>query len=199
MENMDDVDDVDEMENTEGTEDAQGTERGRGSDTAPDRSLADGVRAAFLAEAATAARYTYCAQVAGIEGHPEAARVFGELAESVACAAHGHLDVLRDLLGGDDPETGRVLGDPARALEDTGRALGDTRRNLAAAIGGDLGEATELYPGLAARAHRDGAADLASWLETLCALKKTHVDRLEQALTGLTEPTGPRFAGNGAP
>ncbi|MFF0450573.1 rubrerythrin family protein [Streptomyces sp. NPDC004609] len=151
-------------------------------DGAPDQSLADGVRAAFLAEAATAARYTYFAQVAEIEGHTEAARVFGELAESVACAAHGHLDVLRDLLGGDDPGTGR--------------ALGDTRRNLAAAISGDLGEATERYPGLAARAHTDGVADLASWLETLCTLKKTHVDRLEQALTGLTEP---RFAGNGAP
>ncbi|MFD3980173.1 rubrerythrin family protein [Streptomyces griseus] len=148
----------------------------------PDRSLTDGVRAAFLAEAATAARYTYCARVADIEGHPEAARVFGELAESVACAAHGHLDVLRDLLGGDDTGTGPVLG--------------DTRGNLAAAISGDLGEAGERYPGLAARAHLDGAADVASWLETLCTLKRTHVDRLEQALTGLAEP---RFAGNGAP
>ncbi|GGY47191.1 hypothetical protein GCM10010342_37920 [Streptomyces anulatus] len=108
--------------------------------------------------------------------------MFDELAESVACAAHGHLDVLRDLLGGDDP--------------DTGRALGDSRSNLAAAISRDLGEATERYPGLAARAHLDGVADLASWLETLCTLKKTHVDRLEQALSGLTEQ---RFAGNGAP
>ncbi|NEE12481.1 rubrerythrin, partial [Streptomyces sp. SID7499] len=42
----------------------------------------------------------------------------------------------------------------------------------------------------------EGVADLASWLETLCTLKKTHVDRLEQALTGLTEQ---RFTGNGAP
>ncbi|MGX2993442.1 rubrerythrin family protein [Streptomyces sp. JNUCC 64] len=148
----------------------------------PDQSLADGVRAAFLAEAATAARYTYFARVAEIEGHTEAARVLDELAESVVCAAHGHLDVLRDLLGGDDPGTGR--------------ALGDTRRHLASAIDGDLGEATERYPGLAARAHLDGVADLASWLETLCTLKKTHVDRLERALAGLTEQ---RFAGNGAP
>ncbi|WP_371627176.1 rubrerythrin family protein [Streptomyces sp. NBC_01116] len=148
----------------------------------PDQSPADGVRAAFLAEAATAARYTYFAQVAGIEGHTEAARVFGELAESVACAAHGHLDVLGDLLGGDDPGSGLVPG--------------DTRGNLASAISGDLGAATERYPGLAARAHLDGVADLASWLETLCTLKKTHVDRLERALTGLTEP---RSAGNGAP
>ncbi|MFJ8969631.1 rubrerythrin family protein [Streptomyces anulatus] len=148
----------------------------------PDQSLTDGVRAAFLAEAATAARYTYFARVAEIEGRTEAARVFGELAESVVCAAHGHLDVLRDLLGGDDPGTGR--------------AFGDTRHNLAAAISGDLVEATDRYPGLAARAHLDGVADLASWLETLRTLKKTHVDRLEQALTELAEP---RFAGNGAP
>ncbi|NEB86996.1 rubrerythrin [Streptomyces anulatus] len=148
----------------------------------PDQSLTDGVRAAFRAEAATAARYTYFARVADIEGHSEAARVFGELAESVACAAHGHLDVLRDLLGDDDPGAGH--------------ALGDSRGNLAAAISGDLAEATERYPGLAARAHLEGVADLASWLETLCTLKKTHVDRLEQALTGLTEQ---RFTGNGAP
>lgn len=92
----------------------------------PDQSLADGVRAAFLAEAATAARYTYFARVADIEGHTEAARVFDELAESVACAAHGHLDVLRDLLGGDDPDTGRALGDsaaisPRRSAATSGR------------------------------------------------------------------------------
>lgn len=144
--------------------------------------LADTVRAAFGAEAATAARYAYFARVAEIEGHTEAAWVFGELAESAACAAHGHLDVLRDLLGGDDPAAGHPLG--------------DTRGNLAAAITGDLREATDRYPGLAERAHADGIADVASWMETLCALKKTHVHRLEQALAGLAEP---RYAGNGAP
>jgi rubrerythrin len=131
------------------------------------------LRAAFVAESTTTQRYTYFAQIAEIEGHTEVARLFGELAESVACAAHGHLDFLCP------------TADPT-----TGQPVGETQLNLAAAMAGELRDATSLYPRLAGAAHAEGLADAAGWLTTLSGLKKAHVDKLRQALTRLSEPAG---------
>ncbi|WP_211346979.1 rubrerythrin family protein [Saccharothrix australiensis] len=144
------------------------------------KSLLSDLRSAFAGEAMTVQRYTYFAQVAEIEGHVEVSRLFTELAESVACAAHGHVDFL---LHSADPTTGRPLG--------------ETPLNVAAAVSGELHEATERYPKLVAAAHAEGMADLASWLTTLCALKKAHVAKLEQALAGLSEPPLAATSANG--
>lgn len=130
------------------------------------------LREAFVAEAMTAARYSYFAQLAEIEGHIEVGQLFTQLAESSTCAAHGHLDFLQH------------LADPL-----TDRAIGDTQLNLIAATTGELRQAAESYPVLAELAHTEGVADLASWLETLIALKSAHVTRLDQALAALSEPT----------
>jgi rubrerythrin len=130
--------------------------------------LLSGLRSAFAAESMTAQRYAYFAQTAEIEGMVDLARLFTELAESAACAAHGHLDMLE-------------YADPA-----TGQPIGESRLNLAAAVTAALKEASEFYPGLTARAHAEGIADTASWLETLSALKKAHVARLNAALTALS-------------
>lgn len=131
------------------------------------------LREAFAAEAMTAARYTYFAQMAEIEGHIEIGQLFTQLAQSSACAAHGHLDFLQH------------LSDPL-----TDRAIGDTQLNLVASITGELRQAGESYPMLAELAHAEGVADLASWLETLIALKGAHVTRLDQTLAALSdEPT----------
>jgi rubrerythrin len=137
------------------------------------RRLQSTLGAAFAAEAMSVQRYSYFAQLAEIEGHIEVARLFGELAESNACAAHGHIDVLQ------------LTADPA-----TGRPIGTTHLNLASAIAGELREANQGYPDLAAAALADGHTDVASWLTTLCALKKAHVDKLEKALSLLTVEMG---------
>src|SRR5438045_7856672 len=129
-----------------------------------------GLRAAFRGEAMTASRYTYFAQMAEVEGQLGAATLFRDLAESVATAAHGHIDFLRQ------------ISDPA-----TGRPIGETHLNLASASVGELREASDLYPRLAAAAHADGLADVASWMETLGALKRAHVAKLEAALAALTQ------------
>jgi rubrerythrin len=118
----------------------------------------------------TVQRYTYFAQVAEIEGFPEAARLFTELAESAACAAHGHLDFLRH------------AADPV-----TEQPIGDTRLNLAAAMAAELREAREFYPTLVEVAFADAHADTASWLKTMAALKASHTTRLDRLLAG---PTG---------
>ncbi|MER7922786.1 rubrerythrin family protein [Streptomyces sp. NPDC096057] len=131
--------------------------------------LAGELRAALAAEAASAVRYTYFAQTAEIEGHGEIARLFTELADTLVCAAHGHLDVLRE------------VGDPERT-----DGVGDTRLNLASSVVSALHDSGEIYPRLTAATHEEGHADAASWLSTLTALKKRHTGRLKTALDQLT-------------
>lgn len=124
----------------------------------------DQLRAAFIAEASTVLRFRYFAQISEIEGSLDTARLFTDLAESAACVAHGHLDFLQ------------TVADPA-----TGRPMGDTDLNLAAAVSSEIDAATVRYPALAQEAHNEGLADVASWLETLCALKHAHLARLTAA------------------
>ncbi|MFF9205425.1 ferritin family protein [Streptomyces sp. NPDC014986] len=139
--------------------------------------LAGDLRAALAVEAASALRYTYFAQTAEIEGHADVARLFTELADSLVCAAHGHLDVLRDT----DTETaGHQDG------------VGDSRLNLASSVVAALHDAGELYPRLTSAALEEGHADTASWLSTLEALKKQHTARLKAALDDLTRTSGER-------
>lgn len=123
------------------------------------------LRTAFLAEAANAQRYAYFAEVAQIEGHAKIAGFFRDLVATTTCAAHGHLDFLRD------------EGDPA-----TRQPIDDTGAELAASLTGVMHEAMDLYPRMAERAHAEGLADVASWLETMTALKRTHMAKLQSVL-----------------
>ncbi|BAU81191.1 rubrerythrin family protein [Streptomyces laurentii] len=136
--------------------------------------LAIGLRSVFAAEAASVQRYTYFAQVAEIEGHGEIARLFSDLAESIGCVAHGHIDALQDIA---DPHTRKTVG--------------ETRLNLAASAAEALTEANEVYPRLTARAHEEGHPDVASWLTTLAALKHAHLGKLDALLTTVTTPSAP--------
>ncbi|HEX6343730.1 ferritin family protein [Umezawaea sp.] len=148
--------------------------------TGPSTRLHPGLRAAFAAEAVAVVRYTYFAQVAEVEGHAEAARLFTEAARSAECAAHGHLDFLR------------YAGDAT-----TDEPIGETELNVASAVSGVLRDATESYPELVAAAHAEGLADVAGWLTTVAALKNAHTAKFERVLAQLTEhafasaPTGP--------
>ncbi|WP_055494260.1 ferritin family protein [Streptomyces sp. TP-A0356] len=132
-------------------------------------SFAAGLRATLAAEALTVQRYTYFAQIAEIEGRTEIAKLFRDLAASVACAAHGHLDVLRDHVP---------------------QGIGDTALNLASSVAEALRDADGTYPELTAAAFDEGQVDVASWLTTAAALKKAHVARLDAALRELAEPAG---------
>lgn len=138
-----------------------------------ERVLSD-LRAAFAAESATIQRYAYFAQLAEMEGQAEVARVFSDLAESLACVAHGHYDFLHE------------VADPV-----SGQPTGETSLNLVAALASELRGATEYYPQLADAALGAGLADVGSWMMTLSALKKAHSDRLAEVLTGEPEQADP--------
>ena len=125
----------------------------------------DKLKAAFRAEAGTVLRYLYFARIAEIEGFPDVAQLFRDLAESGVCNAHGNLDFLKR------------VGDP-----DTDLAIGETDQNLTAAISSTLREETEFYPQVAQIAHQEGLLDIANWFETMTKSKKAHESKLKQAL-----------------
>ncbi len=123
------------------------------------------LKQAFSKESGISNRYTYFSKIADIEGSPEVAKVFRDLAESSVCNSHGTLDFLKK------------VGDP-----DTDLTIGETERNLMAAIFSETKEYSEIYPLLRETAKREGFLDIANWLETLTKLKKVHVEKLENAL-----------------
>ena len=128
----------------------------------------DKLKQAFRAEAGTVLRYLYFARIADIEGFPDVAQLFRDLAKSGICNADGHLDFLKR------------IGDP-----DTDLPIGETDQNLIAAISSTIREQTELYPLLAQTATSDGLLDIANWFETMTKTKKAHEEKLKRSLAQL--------------
>ncbi len=63
-----------------------------------------------------------------------------------------------------------------------------TRENLLAAIEGETGEYTEMYPGMAKTAREEGFPEVADWFETLAKAERSHAGRFSKALAELPEP-----------
>jgi rubrerythrin len=130
---------------------------------------------AFNSEAGTTALYRYFSAVARIEGFPEVSTILGEIAESVECLAHGHFDVLR------------YEADPVSGLP-----LGDTAQNLISATHSVTENALVRYVRMQQLAHEAGLEDVASWIDTVIALKRRHAERLSGALQSAAESAAPR-------
>jgi rubrerythrin len=124
---------------------------------------------AFAIDSQANRRYLFFAQRADIEGYPDSAGMFKNVADSQTGHAHGHLEYL---------EAGS--GDPV-----TGLPIGDTEDNLKSAIAGETREHADLYPGFAQAARDEGFVEIAEWFETLARSKKAHADRFAQGLTQL--------------
>jgi len=120
---------------------------------------------ALIAEAMTVQRFVHFAAVAQAEGSTQVAELLAGFAETAACAAQGHIDILQHL---EDPVTHMPLG--------------DTSLNLSAAHEGERYQGMELYPRLVSAAQSEGLPDVASWFRTLAALKTTQAARLSQSL-----------------
>ncbi len=123
---------------------------------------------AFAGESQANRRYLYFAKHADVEGLPDVAGLFRDTAEGETGHAHGHLDFLKS------------VGDPA-----TGLPIGDTKKNLAAAIGGETYEYTEMYPSFAKSARDEGFEEIAEWFETLARAEKSHAGRFQKGLDSL--------------
>ena len=124
---------------------------------------------AFAGESQANRRYFYFAAKADIEGENDVAAVFRSTAEGETGHAHGHLEYLEE------------VGDPA-----TGLPMGDTRKNLLASIEGETHEYTDMYPGMAKTAREEGFEEIADWFETLAKAERSHANRFQKALDGIS-------------
>jgi rubrerythrin len=127
----------------------------------------DNLKHAFAGESQANRRYLYFAQKADVEGYNDVSAVFrkGETGH-----AHGHLEYLE------------VVGDPA-----TGLPIGNTSNNLKAAIAGETYDYTDMYPGMAKTARDEGFGEIADWFETLAKAERSHANRFQKALDGLSD------------
>jgi rubrerythrin len=124
---------------------------------------------AFAGESQANRRYLYFANKADVEGHTEVASLFRSTAEGETGHAHGHLDYLA------------VVGDPATDLP-----IGSSEQNLKAAVAGETHEYTDMYPGMAKSAREEGFDEIADWFETLAKAERSHANKFQKALDGIT-------------
>ena len=129
----------------------------------------ENLKEAFAGESQANRRYLYFARKADIEGYPEIAGLFRNVAEGETGHAFGHFDFLVE------------VGDPV-----TGTKVGTTADNLQSAIDGETYEFTEMYPGFARTARDEGFAEVAEWLETLARAEKSHAGRFSQGLESVS-------------
>lgn len=127
------------------------------------------LKEAFAGESQANRRYIYFARRADIEGLPEIAGLFRDVAEGETGHAFGHFDFLAE------------VGDPV-----TGAAVGDSRKNLQSAIEGETYEYTEMYPGFGKIAREEGFDEVADWFETLSRAEKSHAGRFQKGLEAIS-------------
>jgi rubrerythrin len=125
----------------------------------------ENLKEAFAGESQANRRYLYFARKADIEGFPEIAGLFRDVAEGETGHAFGHFDFLAE------------VGDPV-----TGSPVGKTADNLQSAIDGETYEFTEMYPGFSRTARDEGFDEIAEWLETLARAEKSHAGRFAKGL-----------------
>ena len=125
---------------------------------------------AFAGESMANRRYLYFAKVADIEGYPDVAGLFKNVADGETGHAHGHLEFLATM----------GSGDPA-----TGLPVGATEDNLKASVAGETYEYTEMYPGFSKTAREEGFTEISEWFETLARAEKSHAGRFQSGLDSL--------------
>ncbi|MCL8207864.1 MAG: rubrerythrin family protein [Actinomycetia bacterium] len=128
----------------------------------------ENLKAGFAGESQANRRYLYFARKADVEGYPEIAGLFRDVAEGETGHAFGHFEFLEE------------VGDPV-----TGVPVGTTEQNLQSAIEGETYEYTQMYPGFAKTAREEGFDEIAEWFETLARAEKSHAGRFTKGLETL--------------
>jgi rubrerythrin len=128
------------------------------------------LKEAFAGESQANRRYLYFARQADVEGYPDIAGLFRDVAEGETGHAFGHFEFLEE------------VGDPV-----TGQPVGTTEKNLKSAIEGETYEFSQMYPGFAKTAREEGFDEIADWFETLARAEKSHAGRFTKGLEALKQ------------
>lgn len=120
---------------------------------------------AFAGESQARNRYTYFASQARKEGYEQIAAIFEETANQEK--EHAKREFKFFLEGG---EVEIAAAFPAGVI-------GDTLENLKAAAAGENYEHTEMYPGFAETADKEGFAEIATVFRNIAVAEKRHEER----------------------
>ncbi len=140
----------------------------RGTDT--ERNLLT----AFAGESQARNRYTYCADRAREEGYEQMAAIFDETAGQ----EREHAKRLFQFLEGGEAQI--------RAAFPAG-TIGTTLENLKAAAAGEHYETTEMYPGFAQVAEKEGFREIAAVFRKIAVAEKRHEDRYVALANNIAE------------
>jgi rubrerythrin len=119
----------------------------------------DNLQQAFAGESQANRKYLFFADKADEEGQKQIARLFRAAAEAETVHARNHLRVLQ--------------------------GVKSTRENLAAAIGGEQYEFTQMYPGFIKEAEGEGQSSARRSFDLANQVEKTHHGLFQGALDGL--------------
>ncbi|MHC4520107.1 MAG: rubrerythrin [Planctomycetota bacterium] len=131
---------------------------------------------AFAGESQARNRYTYYASKAKKEGYVQMAAIFEETANQ----EKEHAKRLFKFLEGGEVEVQAAF--PAGVI-------GSTLENLQAAAAGEHYETTEMYPGFAAVAKKEGLNEVAAVFKTIAVAEKRHEDRYVALAKNITDGT----------
>ena len=119
---------------------------------------------AFAGESQARNRYTYFASQARKEGYEQIAAIFEETANQEKEHAKREFKFLQG-------------GEVEIAAAFPAGVIGDTLENLKAAAAGENYEHTEMYPGFAETADKEGFAEIATVFRNIAVAEKRHEER----------------------
>jgi len=131
---------------------------------------------AFAGESQARNRYTYAAERAREEGFEQIAALF----EETAGQEREHAKRLFKFLEGGETEVQATF--PAGVI-------GSTVENLKAAAAGEHYETTEMYPGFAQVADKEGFTEIAAVFQKIAVAEKRHEDRYVALARNISEGT----------
>jgi rubrerythrin len=133
---------------------------------------------AFVGESQARNRYTMYSKVAKKEGFEQIAAIFLETADQEREHA-AQLFKMINALQVEAGEAGQELSVPAGVPT----VYGTTKEHLAAAIGGENYEYTEMYPEFAKTAEEEGLGQVAARLRAIGRAEEHHEERYKKLLT----------------
>jgi rubrerythrin len=130
--------------------------------------------AAFAGESQARNRYSYFASQARKEGYEQIAAIFEETANQEKEHAKREFKFLEG-------------GDVEIAAAYPAGVIGKTLENLKAAAAGEHYENTEMYPGFAETAEKEGFPEIAEVFRMIAVAEKRHEDRYVALANNITE------------
>ena len=138
---------------------------------------------AFIGESQARNRYTFYSKVAKKAGYEQIAEVFRITADNEKEHAEWLFKLMVKLKGKD------ASFDDIEVTADAPTICGDTITNLKAAIAGENFEHTEMYPGFADIARREGFPEIADRLLSIAKAEEHHEERFLKILKQLEAGT----------